>query len=88
MKKDTIVRRRKMPYKHYLFPNVSKKTRKEFYLEASKYLSDITKLIFGGVILTNILSFNINKTFTFVLGLLAVIAFIFFSCILFLKGKE
>lgn len=88
MKKDTTVRRRKMPDKHDFFPKVSKKTRKEFYLEASKYLSDITKLIFGGVILTNIVSFNFNKTYTFVLGLLAVIAFIFFSCILFLKGKE
>lgn len=88
MKKDTIVRRRKMPYKHYLFPNVSKKTRKEFYLEASKYLSDITKLIFGGVILTNILNFNIDKRTTFVIGFMTVIILIGFSFVLFLKGKE
>lgn len=88
MKKSTTVRRRKMPYKHYLFPNVSKKTRKEFYLEASKYLSDITKLIFGGVILTNILNFNIDKRTTFVIGFMTVIILIGFSFVLFLKGKE
>lgn len=88
MKKDTIVRRRKMPDKHDFFPKVSKKTRKEFYLEASKYLSDITKLIFGGVILTNILNFNIDKRTTFVLGFITVIVLVVLSFVLFLKGKE
>lgn len=62
--------------------------RKEFYLEASKYLSDITKLIFGGVILTNILNFNIDKRTTFVIGFITVIVLIVLSFVLFLKGKE
>lgn len=88
MKKSTIIRRRKLPDKHDLFPKVSKKTWKELYLEASKYISDLTKLIFGGVILTNILSFNIDKKTTFVLGFITVIILIAFSWVLFLKGKE
>lgn len=88
MKKGTNIHRHKMPDKHDLFPKMSKKTRKEFYLEASKYLSDITKLIFGGVILTNILNFNIDKRTTFVIGFITVIILIGFSYVLFLKGKE
>ncbi|RGP18664.1 ABC transporter permease [Parabacteroides gordonii] len=67
---------------------MSKKTQKAVYLEASKYISDLTKLIFGGIILTNILNFNIDKVIIFVVGTIAIIGFVILSLLLFLKGKE
>lgn len=88
MKNVSAIHRQKMLDKQKFIPRISQKTRKAFYLEISKYLGDITKLIFGGVILTNILNSNINKTITFVLGVVAICIFIGLSFILFLKGKE
>lgn len=83
MKNVRMIRRQKMPDKQKFFPQISPKTRKAFYLEVSKYFMDLTKLIFGGIILTNILSFNINKTAIFVLGILAISIFIGLSLIFF-----
>lgn len=88
MKNVTTIRRRKMPDKLKFLTRISRKTKKAVYLEASKYISDLTKLIFGGVLLTNILNFNIDKTIIFVVGLFAIIGFISLSLLLFLKGKE
>lgn len=88
MKRIATVRRRKMPDKQSIFPQISMKMRKALYLEASKYLSDITKLIFGGILLTNTLNFNINKTIIFIAGSITVIVLTGFCFILFLKGKE
>lgn len=88
MKKDTIVRRRKMPDKLKFLTRINRKTRKAFYLEISKYLSDISKLIFGGIILTNVLNFNISKTIIFIAGSITVLVLTVFSFVLFLKGKE
>lgn len=58
MKNITTIHRRKTPDSFKLLPKVSRKTRKAIYLEASKYINDLTKLIFGGIILTNILNFG------------------------------
>jgi hypothetical protein len=88
MKNVTAVHGRKMPDKLKFLTRISRKTKKAVYLEASKYISDLTKLIFGGVLLTNILNFNIDKTIIFVVGLFAIIGFISLSLLLFLKGKE
>lgn len=88
MKNVTAVHGRKMPDTSKLLPKVTRKTQKAIYLEASKYISDLTKLIFGGIILTNILNFNINKVIIFVAGFIAVIILTAFSFALFLKGKE
>lgn len=88
MKNTTTIHRRKTPDSFKLLPKVSRKTRKAIYLEASKYINDLTKLIFGGIILTNILNFNINKMIIFVSGFIAVIILTAFSFALFLKGKE
>ena len=60
MKNATTIRRPKKPDKLKFLTRISKKTQKAVYLEASKYISDLTKLIFGGIILTNILNFNID----------------------------
>ncbi len=84
----TTIHRRKTPDSFKLLPKVSRKTRKAIYLEASKYINDLTKLIFGGIILTNILNFNIDKMIIFVSGFIAVIILTAFSFALFLKGKE
>lgn len=88
MKNITTSHRRKTPDSFKLLPKVSRKTRKAIYLEASKYINDLTKLIFGGIILTNILNFNIDKIIIFVSGFIAVIILTAFSFALFLKGKE
>lgn len=88
MKNVTTIRRLKKPDKLKFLTRVSRKTRKAFYLEASKYIGDLTKLIFGGIILTNILNFNIDKIIIFVSGFIAVIILTAFSFALFLKGKE
>ena len=84
----TTIHRRKTPDSFKLLPKVSRKTRKAIYLEASKYINDLTKLIFGGIILTNILNFNIDKMIIFVSGFIAVIILTAFSFALFLKVKE
>lgn len=88
MKNVTIIRRRKTPDKLKFLTRISKKTQKAVYLETSKYISDLTKLIFGGIILTNILNFNIDKVIIFVAGTIAIIGFVILSLLLFLKGKE
>ncbi|KKB55567.1 DUF6722 family protein [Parabacteroides gordonii] len=88
MKNATTIRRPKKPDKLKFLTRISKKTQKAVYLEASKYISDLTKLIFGGIILTNILNFNIDKVIIFVVGTIAIIGFVILSLLLFLKGKE
>lgn len=88
MKNATTIRRPKKPDKLKFLTRISKKTQKAVYLEASKYVSDLTKLIFGGIILTNILNFNIDKVIIFVAGTIAIIGFVILSLLLFLKGKE
>lgn len=88
MKNVTTIRRLKKPDKLKFLTRISKKTQKAVYLEASKYISDLTKLIFGGIILTNILNFNIDKVIIFVAGTIAIIGFVILSLLLFLKGKE
>lgn len=88
MKNATTIRRPKKPDKQKCLTRASRKTRKAFYLEASKYIGNLTKLIFGGIILTNILNFNIDKIIIFVSGFIAVIILTAFSFALFLKGKE
>lgn len=88
MKNVTTIHRHKVPDKLKFLTRISKKTRKAVYLEASKYISDLTKLIFGGVILTNILNFNVDKIIMFVTGTIAIIGFVILSLLLFLKGKE
>ena len=46
MKNVTTIHRHKVPDKLKFLTRISKKTRKAVYLEASKYISDLTKLIF------------------------------------------
>lgn len=58
-------------------------TRKKVYLEVSKYALDLSKLVFGGVILAGIMDLGVNRSlllafgFVFV-GLFAAVGFFFF----------
>lgn len=51
------------------------KNRKEaVFAELGKYSIDISKLVFGGVILAGIMKLDVNKIALFGLGILVVIA--------------
>lgn len=62
--------------------------RKALYEEAGKYLLDVSKLIFGGVILAGVMNLNVDKIVLFIIGTLAVIVTAVIGFILFKKGKE
>lgn len=62
--------------------------RKALYEEAGKYLLDVSKLIFGGVILAGVMNLNVDKIVLFIIGTLAVIVTAIIGFILFKKGKE
>lgn len=70
------------------FQTLSEKVRKELYVEAAKYTLDLSKSIFGGVILTLIISANINKVVTFVFGCITLVIFATIGYVLYKKGKE
>ena len=48
--------------------------RQKIYTELGKFILDISKLVFGGVILTSIVNSSFNKLQIFCIGLLVVIA--------------
>ena len=51
--------------------------RKEAYKEASKFVLDIAKLVFAGIILGSIMDMDIDKAFVFGVGIAIVIGLIF-----------
>lgn len=67
---------------------ISQKVLKAIYLEASKYTLDLSKLVFGGIILTMIINADMNKIAIFVGGCITVIALTTVGFILYKKGKE
>lgn len=50
--------------------------RKEAYKEVSKFVLDIAKLVFAGVILGSIMDMDIDKVFVFGVGIAIVIGLI------------
>lgn len=70
------------------FQTLSGKAKKELYVEVAKYTLDLSKLVFGGVILTLIINANINKTVTFACGCVTLIIFVAIGYVLLKKGKE
>jgi len=65
-----------------------KKTLSRLYLEASKYSLDLSKLIFGGVILSGIMGMQIEKTYLLIMGLAAVMLTMLFGFFMFLLGNK
>ena len=66
----------------------SGKAKKELYVEVAKYTLDLSKLVFGGVILTLIINANINKIATFVFGCITLVIFVAIGYVLLKKGKK
>lgn len=67
---------------------ISQKVLKAIYLEASKYTLDLSKLVFGGIILTMIINADMNKIAIFVGGCITVTILTTIGFILYKKGKE
>ena len=65
-----------------------KGTLSRLYLEASKYSLDLSKLIFGGVILSGIMGMQIEKTYLLIMGLAAVMLTMLFGFFMFLLGNK
>ncbi|OUO49975.1 ABC transporter permease [Parabacteroides sp. An277] len=67
------------------------KERKEAVLaEVGKFFIDISKLVFGGIILASIMKLEVNKPLLFILGGISVVAFAFagLAFIALSKSKE
>ncbi|EEX17231.1 DUF6722 family protein [Prevotella veroralis] len=60
-----------------------KETLSKLYLEASRYSLDLSKLIFGGIILSGIMGMQIEKAYLLIVGLIAVILTALFGFIMF-----
>lgn len=61
---------------------IDRNTKRDLYDKFSDYALDLSKLIFGGVILAGIMGLSVNTTILFVIGaisviILSLVAFIF-----------
>ena len=65
-----------------------KETLSKLYLEASRYSLDLSKLIFGGIILSGIMGMQIEKAYPLIVGLIAVILTALFGFIMFLLANK
>ena len=65
-----------------------KETLSKLYLEASRYSLDLSKLIFGGIILSGIMGMQIEKAYLLLVGLIAVILTALFGFIMFLLANK
>lgn len=61
---------------------------KTFKYEFGKFMVDIAKLVFGGVILAGIMSEDINRQLLFTLGSCIVVAFALLGLLIISKNKE
>ena len=62
--------------------------RKAVFEEIGKYLLDISKLVFGGVILAGVMNLELDRMVLFMSGGFSVLIAAVFGFILFKKGKE
>ena len=67
---------------------ISPKVLKAIYIEAGQYALHLSKLIFGGIILTMVINADINKIVTFAIGCISIIGLTTIGFILYKKGKE
>ena len=65
-----------------------KETLSKLYLEASRYSLDLSKLIFGGIILSGIMGMQIEKAYLLIVELIAVILTALFGFIMFLLANK
>lgn len=62
--------------------------KKALYEEMGKYLLDVSKLIFGGVILAGVMNLEVDKIVLFLAGGVSVVFSAIVGLVLFKKGKE
>ena len=67
---------------------MTKKVRKKFYLEVSKFFLDLAKLVFGGVILAGIMKEDINLAWLLLLGLIATALLVSAGYVYFKLGNK
>ena len=67
---------------------ISPKVLKAIYLEMSKDSLDLSKLTFGGIILTMITNADMNRIITFAIGCISIIVLTIIGFVLYKKGKE
>lgn len=72
---------------HYLC-SMKKESAQALYGELGKYLIDISKLVFGGIILAGIMRVEVDQTLLFILGGVWVITFSISGVILTVKSKS
>lgn len=60
--------------------------RKKISIEMAKYFLDLSKLVFAGIIITEIIDFNINKLLLFSVGLIFISLLTFLAYKLFKYG--
>lgn len=65
-----------------------KTSQRALYEEAGKYLLDVSKLIFGGVILAGVVNLDVDKIVLFIVGGASVVLSAILGFVLFKKGKE
>ncbi|MBQ9651053.1 MAG: ABC transporter permease [Prevotella sp.] len=68
--------------------SMTKKVRKKFYLEVSKFFLDLAKLVFGGVILAGIMKEDINLAWLLLLGLIATALLVSAGYVYFKLGNK
>ncbi|MBQ9356804.1 MAG: ABC transporter permease [Prevotella sp.] len=64
------------------------KKKELLYQEAGKYFLDLSKLVFGGIILAEIMNLNINDGAIFGIGGVAVVGFALFGFHYYSKSKK
>jgi hypothetical protein len=67
---------------------LDRKTTSKLCLEASKYSLDLSKLVFGGVILSGIMGMNINRIYLLSVGFITVFLTAMLGLILFVLGNK
>ncbi|MBP3845438.1 MAG: ABC transporter permease [Prevotella sp.] len=67
---------------------ITNTTRQKLFLEISKYSLDMSKLVFGGIVLAGIMGLSLDKTLLFGVGMLAVIMLAIFGFVFFIVGNQ
>jgi hypothetical protein len=60
----------------------------DIYEKAGDLVIDLAKLIFGGVILASIISENVNTTVLYIVGSIAIVAFIVSGFLLYTQKRK
>ena len=85
---DMAIRMKSIPFHEERKVASKDVARKAVFEEIGKYFLDVSKLIFGGVILAGVMNLEVDKIVLFSIGGFAVIFTILVGLYLFKLGKE